>query len=146
MVLSMLRRLMRKPLSLALVGVLAAVVVVGGIAMLVSQEFRDYVEAAVARALPGTVVNGCDIKPFATCAGVDLSGADLSRARLYAADLSGANLSGANLSNADLRGANLNNANLSGAIVTQAFLSVADFCNTIMPDGSVRTDPGRSCQ
>jgi uncharacterized protein YjbI with pentapeptide repeats len=45
----------------------------------------------------------------------DLSGAQLSDAKLLGADLRGANLSEANLSGADLRGADISEANLSGA-------------------------------
>ena len=55
--------------------------------------------------------------------GADLSGADLTDARLAFADLtnanlSGADLSGANLTQAYLRGANLGSANLTGANLT----------------------------
>ena len=57
---------------------------------------------------------------------VDLSGADLSGAKLYKADLSGANLHGVNLKNVDLSEANLKNVDLSGATL----------CNTITPWGT----------
>ena len=60
-----------------------------------------------------------------------LSYADLSDAILISADLSGADLSDANLihanlSHADLRGANLESADLSGADLNEANLSDAD--------------------
>ena len=66
--------------------------------------------------------------------GVDLRGANLKGAYLSLVNLKGANLSSANLSGAFLGDANLLNA--SGA----AFLREAIFCNTIMPDGSIRND------
>ncbi len=51
----------------------------------------------------------------AKLSGADLSGADLSYARLEKADLSGANLYGASLEKANLLGAKLNNTNFSEA-------------------------------
>jgi hypothetical protein len=51
-----------------------------------------------------------------------LFGADLSRANLYDADLSGADLSEANLYSARLPGANLSGANLSGANLNGTWL------------------------
>jgi hypothetical protein len=57
---------------------------------------------------------------------IDLSGANLSRAKLWKADLSGANLSGANLSRANLSGANLDGANLITAHLSEANLSGAN--------------------
>ncbi|MFO1498589.1 MAG: pentapeptide repeat-containing protein [Verrucomicrobiota bacterium] len=65
-----------------------------------------------------------------------LSNADLSSADLTKADLEGANLRGANLTQADLTGANFRAANLTNAILSQAI-----FRDTIMPDGTVRTNP-----
>lgn len=43
-------------------GLLAAILVFGGGAALVSQDFRDYVETSLAGALPGLTVGGCQIK------------------------------------------------------------------------------------
>ena len=60
----------------------------------------------------------------------NLSGADLTGASLLGADLTSANLSGANLTRANLRDANITNTDFSGAV----------FSNTIMPDGSTRSD------
>ncbi|MBI2906457.1 MAG: pentapeptide repeat-containing protein [Chloroflexi bacterium] len=91
--------------------------------MLVSEDFRQEVEARVASALPGTVIGGCEIKPRTQCPNADLHGADLSGARLI----------GANLSGADLRRAYLWEANLSGANLSEAL-----FFHTRMPDGSIR--------
>ncbi|MCL1472768.1 pentapeptide repeat-containing protein [Argonema antarcticum] len=96
----------------------------------------------------------------------DLSYANLKGARLGEAALQGANLEYADLSNAvfgqtSFSDANLSHANLRYAILTEASffdgnLSYADlsgasgfsinrcqgatFCETIMPDGSIRTD------
>jgi uncharacterized protein YjbI with pentapeptide repeats len=67
----------------------------------------------------------------------DLTGANLTDAILTDSKMindnngiAGANLTEANLTNADLTDADLTNANLEGAI----------FCNTTMPDGTVRND------
>jgi len=61
----------------------------------------------------------------------NLSGANLSEAKLFSSDLTGANLSGSNLSKAnlneaDLRGANLRKANLSKAHLLRAVLRGTD--------------------
>jgi uncharacterized protein YjbI with pentapeptide repeats len=54
--------------------------------------------------------------------------------------LKGANLSDAKLTATDLAGADLTNANLSGA---DGLFNSKDaiFYNTILPDGSIETDP-----
>ena len=67
-------------------------------------------------------IRGCETKPRTGCAGGDLSGQNLLKAKLAGADLSNANLSGADLRGADLyradlSGADLSNANLSNAIL-----------------------------
>lgn len=68
-----------------------------------------------------------------------LERANLKLARLEGASLKGANLKGANLVSANLAGANLTDANLRGA--TWSFNSKdATFSNTILPDGTIRTD------
>jgi uncharacterized phage-associated protein len=56
----------------------------------------------------------------------DLSGADLSDAKLYRANLPGANLSDANLYGANLSGTDLSGADLSDANLSCANLSCAD--------------------
>ena len=58
--------------------------------------------------------------------GVDLTGVDLSKADLSAATLSGANLSKADLIEADLSAANLSRANLSGADLSAATITRAN--------------------
>jgi hypothetical protein len=63
----------------------------------------------------------------------NLAGTDLGRARLRGADLRSANLS-----YADLFEANLLDANLEGANLTDANLTEAKFCNTRMPDRTIR--------
>ncbi len=87
-------------------------------------------------------LNGADLRDaklvkadlsFGSIVGADASGADLTGVQLpdsnaNGTNFSGANLSGANLTNADLTGANLDGANLDGAT----------FCNTLMPDATVR--------
>ena len=118
---------------------------------------------------PNTSCPGADLRgaylPFA-----DLSGADLDRANLMgaalihanlrdanlqrtslglavlgAADLTGADLRGASLTKANLADAELTNArldhvDLTGADMTNADTTGATFCQTRMPDGSVRND------
>ena len=61
--------------------------------------------------------------------GSDLSGANFTSAGLTSADFRGANLSGANFTLADLTGADLSGADLKGAV----------FCQTVMPNGTVRS-------
>ena len=75
------------------------------------------------------------------CVECDLSGADLSRARLEGAhifktNLSGANLSGANLSNAYLFDTNLSGTKLQGANLSDAKLYGSTYDRkTIWPAG-----------
>ena len=86
----------------------------------------------------------------------DLSHADLRRAYLNDANLQGASLTNANLSEADLRSANLqganltgvkcdranfSQANLTGAIINRGGLKTALLNWTIMPDGSLHSNP-----
>ena len=84
-----------------------------------------------------------NLKDTGHCLNCDLQDADLRRA-----NLGGANLALTNLSGADLEGANLESTNLYGAILNRANMKNANmrnanidgvlFCNTIMPDGSIR--------
>ena len=86
----------------------------------------------------------------------DLSNTDLRRAFLNNANLQEADLTNADLSQADLRGANLSNANLTGIkcdrtnfsqanltgiTIDSNDLSTAKLNWTIMPDGSVHSNP-----
>jgi uncharacterized protein YjbI with pentapeptide repeats len=100
----------RSKTILAIAGAAIVIAVVALVVVLTNENLRASLETAIARTLPGTVVNGCEIKPYTQC-----PGADLSFANLHGADLSNANLSFANLTWADLEGANLSNANLNGA-------------------------------
>ncbi len=69
--------------------------------------------------------------PFATLQGTNFSNADL-----HLAQMGYANLRNANLSNADLSQAYLYGANLSGATTQGWDIDLAQFCNTVMPDGT----------
>ena len=69
--------------------------------------------------------------PFTTLRGSNFSGANLSYAQLGYANLTNANLSNANLTGAYLYGANMSGAKILGTILTNA-----QYCNTIMPNGS----------
>jgi len=71
---------------------------------------------------------------------VDLSEVNLSDANLQYADLSRAILFQANLENADLDYADLTDADLEQANLANAQTRMTIFCNTTMPDGSVRDD------
>lgn len=75
----------------------------------------------------------------------DLIGADLSGATLAGVDLSDSNAIGVNLTNANMRGVNLADADLTGATLTGADLTDAQYCNTIMPDGSVKAPQEGLC-
>jgi uncharacterized protein YjbI with pentapeptide repeats len=61
-----------------------------------------------------------------TLIGADLSGANLSKAKLRGASLAGADLERANLTSAKLSRADLSDANLSDAKLIRAYLSVAN--------------------
>jgi uncharacterized protein YjbI with pentapeptide repeats len=91
------------------------------------------------------------LKKGANLEGANLKGANLKGANLKGTNLEGADLSGIIASDADLQKADLEtvdltiyadltNANLTGADLTNANLEGAIFCNTTMPDGTVRND------
>lgn len=60
-------------------------------------------------------------------------------------DLSDSNAIGVNLTDATLRGVNLANADLTGATLTGADLTDAQYCNTVMPNGSVKAPQEGLC-
>ncbi len=161
---SMVRRLLRRPWSLALVG---------GLVVLLGAAF--FVAGPARNSLFGLNVGGCEIKPNTQCANAFMIYADLSFAKLNVADLNGANLyranlswanltgadltwanlrvanlrgarlNGANLTSADLRGALLSEADLTGTQVASAEFDGAEFCKTTWVDGSTKTTPGYQC-
>ena len=76
---------------------------------------------------------------FVNLNNANLNNANLERTLLEGANLKGANLKGANLCSTNLAGADLTNADLSGA--TWGFNPKdAIFNNTILPDGTIKTD------
>ncbi len=77
---------------------------------------------------------------FASTIGTDFSGADL-----HGMKFADGNNSGARFTNANLSGADLTNADLTGADLTGANLDGAIFCNTLMPDASVRNPVNGPC-
>ena len=98
---------------------------------------------------PGRDLHGLDLSEAILAEGnlrnANLTNVNFSRSFLNFADLSGADLTGATLLNADLTeanltGANLTRANLRGAQTTDTDFSGAVFSNTIMPDGSTRSN------
>lgn len=70
--------------------------------------------------------------------GVDLSGANLFRIRLYGADLTGAVLRGTNLADATLCGADLTGADLRYATLTDVILSGANLTDAILTGTDLR--------
>jgi uncharacterized protein YjbI with pentapeptide repeats len=75
----------------------------------------EQVKAALAAALPGTLnLSGQDMR------GDDLTGLDLSHAKLGGADLAGADLHRVKLVGADLTGADLSHADLTGTWIMNA--------------------------
>lgn len=91
--------------------------------------------------------------------GANLKNSDLAGAKLINANLQGANLRNADLSKADLTGANLLEADLTEANLSETMLIGSNLTNanltnvqrleetifayTIMPDGSIASDPVR---
>ena len=78
----------------------------------------------------------------------DFTGVNLRHVNLSGDDLRGINLSWADLTGADLTGTDLGGAvlietNLGGADLTSTILKDALFCKTIMPYGSIKSDPIR---
>jgi len=144
------RRLWRRPWSLALAG--------GLVVLLLGAAF--FVAGPGGSGLFGLTVGGCEIKAKTQCPNkllvraylvrANLGGANLTGANLYDAELVWANLTDANLTDANLRQAQMWMANLTGANLTGANLIYADlrlvnltnakFCNTTMPDGNKRND------
>ena len=92
----------------------------------------------------------CQIRPYAYCAGADLTladlnGADLFGANLWAADLSNADMGNADLSYAVLNYANLTSANLSDADLSDAELSDVNWDWATCPDGTAAYYHGQTC-
>lgn len=78
------------------------------------------------------VVDGCFLRAYTKCPGVNLSNANLEGINLQGAYLKGATLKNTILRNANLKDAYLFEADLTGADLTGAHLSKA-----IWPDGRV---------
>lgn len=79
---------------------------------------------------------------YATMSDVDLSGADLSAAQPSLADLGGSNLSGATIATTNFVG-----SNLLSAVLPDTDLKVADWGETVCPDGYVTSRwPSPSCE
>jgi hypothetical protein len=92
----------------------------------------------------------CQIRPYAYCAGADLTLADLNGAHLFGANLWAADLSNADMGNADLSYAVLNYANLTGANLSDAELSDAELSDVnwdwaTCPDGTAAYYHGQTC-
>jgi uncharacterized protein YjbI with pentapeptide repeats len=77
----------------------------------------------------------------ANLSGADFSGASLCKTKFRGADLSYCYFRGAFVEETEFSNANLSYADLRGAVgIEIAYLDDAIFCETIMPDGSVRND------
>jgi uncharacterized protein YjbI with pentapeptide repeats len=71
----------------------------------------------------------------------DLSGASLCKTKFGGANLSGAIFRGAFIEETEFSNADLSYADLKGAVgIEISYLDGATFCETIMPDGSIRND------
>lgn len=68
----------------------------------------------------------------------NLNHANFTGANLSKVDLASTDVNGVDFSNADMEGINLSDADLSGANLSGANLKDAIYCNTIMPNGSVK--------
>lgn len=95
--------------------------------------------------LSGLTLHGASLR------NANLSGANLQRVELDMTALTNANLTGANLTDAYFTLSNIAGANFQAAILTnvdlrnangarEAILEGARFCNTTLPDGTVRND------
>lgn len=142
----------RTKLIVAVVGVLVIAAIV--VLLFVNEAFPG----------AGMVVNGCPIKRGTSCpnwnlTNVNLAGGTLSASTLNGTDFSysncntvkfdGANLRGAKFINTALGGAIFDNANVSNVDFTGAVFGTATFkntiyCNTKMPDGTIK-NPQASC-
>ena len=82
------------------------------------------------------IPNGCDLKPYADCSGMNLAGRNLS----------GKDLTGSKFVGTDFTGANLSRANLKDANLTNAHLDYVRWWDTTCPDGTVMsgTECGKS--
>ena len=92
----------------------------------------------------------CQIRPYAYCAGADLTLADLNGVDLFGANLWAADLSNADMGNADLSYAVLNYANLTGADLSDADLNDAELSDVnwdwaTCPDGTAAYYHGQTC-
>ncbi len=77
------------------------------------------------------------LKETGSCAGCDLSGADLYEMDLFKADLLGADLREADLTAADLTLVDLRGADLRGAVLDETNLSGANLANALLDKGAL---------
>lgn len=68
----------------------------------------------------------------------NLNGSNFRYANLQGVDLASTNVNNTDFTGANMRDINLSNADLTGSILTGANLSGAVYCNTLMPDGTVK--------
>jgi len=89
-------------------------------------------------------LSGSDLRDasfrYADLENINLQNANLEGASFRDANLEDANLRDANLRLVYLEGANLAGANLTGADVSLVNLDNATYCQTTMPDGTMRHD------
>jgi uncharacterized protein YjbI with pentapeptide repeats len=75
-----------------------------------------------------------------------MAGARRSLSSVLCANLSGANLTGAKLSDSSLQGANLTGAVLTGASMASTNVNGVIWSATTCPDGTSSNKDGRSCR
>jgi|GEM_PF-2287625 len=133
-----LRPSQRAKTILALVGAIAIVAAIALGVVLTNEPARVNLELQIAYILPGSVVNGCELKPLAQCANVNLSNAKLNGLNLTWMDLRGADLTGADLSHTRLTGANLSGTRLVRAKLNHTNLRRADLSRARVYYGELR--------
>lgn len=88
---------------------------------------------------PGANLSGA-VLAYGNISGAKLKGANLSKVGLSSSDAIGVDLTGANIT-----GINLSDADLTGSKLDGADLTDADYCNTIIPDGTVKNPTDGLC-
>jgi uncharacterized protein YjbI with pentapeptide repeats len=109
-------------------------------------KYKDLVGVDLSGAnLSGITLHGSSLRD-ANLSGADLRNVELDMTELTNANLSRADLSGAFFSLSNITGANLQDANLTDVDLRyaegarSANLEGAIFCNTTLPDGTIRND------
>ncbi len=128
--------------TLLIVGGAVVVVLIAVVAILVATGFGSTPAGSV-------VVDGCTVGRNSVCEKKALNNSDftkmnLSGSKFRCSNFTQTKLGNTGLTNVDFSYANMTGANLWGATGSPNFTG-ATFSNTIMPDGSVKTQAGQPC-